>query len=58
MGKLVAIDIETGAYEIADDELAACDQLDARLPDAQIWLMRAGSRFVHRFGVHKRPEQS
>ena len=49
-GKFVAIDIETGAYEIEADELAACDRLRARLPDAQIWLVRVGSRFVRRFG--------
>jgi hypothetical protein len=34
MGKLVAIDLEPGAYEIATDELAACDRLEARVPDA------------------------
>jgi hypothetical protein len=31
----VAIDIETGAYEIDGDELAAPDRLLARVPDAQ-----------------------
>jgi hypothetical protein len=49
-GKFVAIDIETGAYEINDDELAACDTLRARVPKAQIWMVRAGSRYLHRFG--------
>jgi hypothetical protein len=37
-GRFAAIDIETGEYEIAEDELAACDKLSARSPDAQIWL--------------------
>ena len=32
------------------DELAACDRLNARIPDAQIWLVRVGSRYLHRFG--------
>ena len=36
-GKHVAIDIETGEYEIADELGAACDALYARLPDAQPW---------------------
>ncbi|HXD88535.1 MAG TPA: hypothetical protein VN641_18745 [Urbifossiella sp.] len=49
-GKVVAIDIESGAYEIDTDELAACDKLNERLPEAQIWLVRVGSRYLHRFG--------
>jgi hypothetical protein len=39
-GKIVAIDIETGAFEIADDLLAASKQLSARVPDAQTWFVR------------------
>jgi hypothetical protein len=49
-GKFAAIDIESGEYEVADDELGACDKLGARLPEAQIWLVRVGSRYLHRFG--------
>ena len=49
-GQFVAIDIETGAYEVDSDELAASDRLLARLPDAQIWLRRIGSRYARRFG--------
>ena len=49
-GKFVAIDIESGAYEIGTDELAACDGLRARVPQAQVWLVRAGSPYLHRFG--------
>jgi len=49
-GKFAAIDIESGAYEIDADELEACDRLRARVPDAQIWMVRIGSRSVHRFG--------
>jgi hypothetical protein len=50
-GKFVAIDIETGAYEVDADELAASDRLLARCPDAQMWLRRIGSRYVRRFGL-------
>ena len=39
-GKYVAIDIETGAFEIDADELAASDRLLARVPNAQTWLRR------------------
>ncbi|MGH2351563.1 MAG: hypothetical protein ACRDI2_17370 [Chloroflexota bacterium] len=49
-GEFVAIDIETGAYEVGADELAAMDQLRARHPDARVWLIRAGSSYTHRFG--------
>lgn len=50
-GKIVAIDIETGAFEVADDTIAASDRLLARYPDAQIWRVRIGHKAVHRFGV-------
>jgi hypothetical protein len=49
-GKFAAIDIESGTYELDADELGACDKLNARIPDAQIWLVRVGSRYLHRFG--------
>jgi hypothetical protein len=49
-GKFVAIDIETGNFELDINELAACDKLSARIPDAQIWLVKVGSRYLHRFG--------
>lgn len=50
-GKIVAIDIETGAFEIADEILTATDRLFERLPDAQPWIVRVGHRAVHRFGA-------
>ncbi len=49
-GKFVVIDIETGAYEVDVDELAASDRLLARVPDAQVWVKRIGSRYARRFG--------
>lgn len=49
-GKIVAIDIETEDFEIDKSEIAACDRLEARHPDAQIWIVRIGSRHVRRFG--------
>jgi hypothetical protein len=57
-GKFAAIDIESGTYEIDVDELIACDKLTGRLPDAQIWLVRIGSRYVHRFGGREKREVS
>lgn len=54
-GKIVAIDIETGAFEVADDTIAASDQLLERYPDAQIWRVRIGHKAVHCFGVGRLP---
>jgi hypothetical protein len=53
-GKIVAIDIETGDFEVDQSEIAACDCLEARRPDAQIWIVRIGSRHVRRFGGRTR----
>ena len=49
-GKFAAIDIDSGTYEIDADELAAGDRLKARVPAAQIWMVRVGSTYVHQFG--------
>lgn len=51
-GKIVAIDIESGAFEVADDSLTAAKQLLQRYPDAQIFGIRIGHPAVHRFGFH------
>jgi hypothetical protein len=50
LGKLVAIDIETGAFEVADTAIAATDLLYDRYPDAQPWVIRIGHQAVYRFG--------
>jgi hypothetical protein len=49
-GKYVAVDIQTEAFEIDREELAASDRLLAKHPNAQTWLERVGSRYVRRFG--------
>ena|SRR5436190_15393993 len=50
-GNFIAIDIETGEYEMDRDELAACDRLYARLPSAQPWLTKVGSKSGHNLGA-------
>ena len=50
LGKFLAIDIETGAYEIAADEMKAGDKLRRRLPEAQIWMVRIGYVSTRSFG--------
>jgi hypothetical protein len=49
-GKFVAIDIETGAYEVDGDDYTATERLLSRQPDAQIWLVRAGQPAAYRIG--------
>jgi hypothetical protein len=51
-GKFVAIDVDSGMFEVDVDELAACDKLKARVPDPQIWLARVGTRYLHRWLSH------
>jgi len=55
-GKIIAIDIETAAYELAEDTVTAVNNLYERYPDAQPWVIRIGHNAVYRFGsrsLHK-----
>jgi hypothetical protein len=51
---LCETDIETGDFEVDKSEIAACDRLESRHPNAQIWIVRIGSRHVRRFGGRSR----
>ena len=50
----IVIDIESGEYEVDEDEQVASERLQARVPNAQIWLRRVGSRFARHFGGRQR----
>jgi hypothetical protein len=50
-GRIVAIDIETGAFEVADEVVTASEQLLERIPDAQTWFIRIGHKSVYHFGA-------
>jgi hypothetical protein len=50
-GKIVAIDIETGAFELAEDIVTASERLLTRYPDAQTWFIRIGHQAVYHFGA-------
>ncbi len=50
-GKYVAIDIETGEWEMDASETAAGDRLRVRVPDAQTWMLRIGYPSIRRFGA-------
>lgn len=41
-GKFVAIDVDSGDYEIDEDDYAAVNRLRTRRPAAQVWLERVG----------------
>jgi hypothetical protein len=49
--KSVAIDIESGNYEIDREDYAATERLLLRCPEAQIWLVRVGQPAAYRLGV-------
>ena len=49
--KIVAIDITTGTYVMADNTLTASQKLLEKCPNAQTWMVRIGHRAVHRFGA-------
>ena len=46
-GKFVAIDIETGDYEIDSNDFEATERLVTRRPGSQMWLVRVGHRATH-----------
>lgn len=50
-GKIILIDVDTGDWEMDADEVAASNRLLSRHPDAQVWMVRAGSRYARRFGA-------
>jgi hypothetical protein len=50
-GKFVAVDVESGEYEIDEDDYTAVMRLRLRKPSADIWLIRAGYPTTCRVGV-------
>lgn len=50
IGKFVAVDIETGKWEMDADEMIAGDKMFAHTPDAQVWMVRTGYGYLHKFG--------
>ncbi len=52
-GKFVAIDVDSGEYEIDENDYSAVMGLRARMPAAQIWLMRAGRRATYKMRHHR-----
>jgi 23S rRNA maturation mini-RNase III len=53
-GKVVAIDVDSSAYVVADNAFAASERLLAQHPDAEIWCVRIGHQALHRLGGRPR----
>jgi hypothetical protein len=51
VGKFVAIDIETGEYEVDDNSQRAMKRLLTRYPHAEMLLVRAGYEAAFRMGL-------
>ena len=49
-GKVIAIDVDSGDYAIADTASGAAKHLREQRPDASVWLMRVGYRTLRHFG--------
>jgi hypothetical protein len=50
-GRFVCIDIDTGAFEVADDDLTAIERLHARLPGAETYLGLVGDETTFSMGA-------
>ena len=53
-GKIVAIDVLTGAFAVGDTALQAAERLSSEHPDAEVWLARIGERALHRMSARPR----
>ena len=50
IGKFLVVDINTGDYEIAEDDLTASNRAIAKNPDAILYGVRIGHPTAYRFG--------
>jgi hypothetical protein len=55
-GKIVAIDVDSGDHAVAESVLDASRQISAKHPQAQIFLLRVGEKFLRRFGTWKKSD--
>jgi hypothetical protein len=50
IGKLIAIDLKTGDYEIGEDLLVISHRLKSKHPNAEMWAERIGFNAVYTVG--------
>jgi hypothetical protein len=49
-GRFLVVDVKSGDYEIADDDLSASDGMLARRPDAMLYGLLVGRDYAYRLG--------
>ena len=49
-GKFVAIDVNSGDFEIDEDDFTAIHRLSERIPSAEVWLGRAWEKSAYNMG--------
>lgn len=50
-GRFLAVDVESGEYALADDELEAFDRAREKKPEGVLYLLRVGHPAAHRIGA-------
>lgn len=50
LGKFLAIEVNTGEYEVGDEALHAMTALHERIADAEVFLMKHGSMHAYTLG--------
>ena len=50
LGKFLAIEVNTGEYEVGDEALHAMTALHKRIADAEVFLMKHGSMHAYTLG--------
>jgi hypothetical protein len=50
-GRFLVVDVKSGSYALADDELEAFDRAREETPDGLLYLVRVGHRAAHHLGV-------
>ena len=51
-GRFLVIDVKSGSYALADDELEAFDRAREQTPEGLLYLVRVGHRAAHRVGAN------
>ncbi len=54
-GRFLILDVESGDYEVADDDLEASERLLERRPDALLYGLRIGEGAAYRIGRRSGP---
>jgi len=57
LGKILAIDIDTGVYALADNVPDAADAMKKKMPDADLFMLRVGYPSVYKIGGRLQPER-